>query len=81
MITVTINVTDATKEEKEQLQEIYKMPLNKILANNREYNITMFLQDDKVEKTLGSGFGLNKTFLSLQSHEDLAGREIIKRRK
>lgn len=69
MIEITIDVTNATDEEKEGLEELYKKPLNEICRDITK-GATLYYQDDN-NKPLGSGLGLNKTIILFQSIDDL----------
>lgn len=69
MIEITIDVTNATDEERAKLNEFYKKPINELSKET-----TIFYQDDKAEKNqaLGSCGGLGvKSILVFQSIEDL----------
>ena len=70
MIEITINVTNATEDEKRKLRELYNTPINKLPKKE----VVIFYQDDNVEKlsnlTCSSGVGL-RTMLSFQSLEDI----------
>ena len=71
MITIIIDVTNATDEEKAKIHELYKKPINQLSKE-----ATIFYQDDKAEKKWGSGIGFNKTLISFQSIEDFSDKNI-----
>lgn len=45
MITIIVDVTNATDEEKAKIHELYKKPINQLSKE-----ATIFYQDDKAEK-------------------------------
>ena len=62
MITIIVDVTNATDEEKAKIHELYKKPINQLSKE-----ATIFYQDDKAEK---------RSLISFQSIEDFSDKNI-----